>query len=299
MAKTDQLSILTNEDLLKHIGWLIILIILFLAACAPQPASQTPVPVLPSTTSSPPQATATPQPSATPTPDPSPTPWPYLSQICSPLEGFTLADMPALVVVDNPYKAPQPGMDDGHHGVDLAFWSWPALGLYQMKGLPIHAVLEGTVVTINRDIYPYGYAVIIETPLEKIPPEWQSAWQLSPPAPLQAPPSALTCPQGEVPAAWGTSPLSIYSLYAHMDQPPAVQPGQTIECGQTIGVVGTTGLSVNDHLHFEVRLGPAGAQFASLGHYETSTSEEERFNYCTWRISGWFQLVNPHLVLTP
>ncbi len=281
---------------MKQLRWLILTLCFALTACTPQAAVPTAAPTLPAT-ATPLSATATPQPSATPTPEPSPSPYPYLSQICSPLEGITLSEMPALVVMDNPYKAPQPGMDDGHHGVDLAFWSWPALGLYQMKGLPINAVLEGTVITINRDIDPYGYAVIIETPLEKIPPEWQLAWQLSPPAPLQAPPSALTCPQGDVPAAWETNPLSIYSLYAHMDQPPAVQPGQTIECGQTIGVVGTTGLSVNDHLHFEVRLGPAGAQFANLGHYDTSTSEEERHNYCTWRISGWFQLVDPALVL--
>lgn len=284
---------------MKSVWWQVTLILLLLAACAPQPAISTPTLESFTETPAPPQPSPTPEPSSTPTPDPTPTPYPFLSQVCSPLEGFSLADLPALVVVDNPYKEPLPGMDDGHHGVDLAFWSWPALGLYQMKGLPIHAALEGTVISINRDIYPYGYAVIIETPLEKLPPEWQAAWQISPPAPLDAPPSALTCPDGEVPADWYTRPLSVYHLYAHMDQPPDVQPGQVVACGQTIGVVGTTGLSVNDHLHFEVRVGPAGAQFSGLGHYDTSTSEDERRNYCVWRISGWFQLVNPHLVLKP
>jgi murein DD-endopeptidase MepM/ murein hydrolase activator NlpD len=283
---------------LKPARRLILTLCFALAACTPQAAAPAPAPTQPAATLPPSTATAqpTPTPQPPPTETPTPTPVPHLTEICSPLEGFELADLPALLV--NPYDPPLPGMDDGHHGADFAFWTSPALGLYQMKGLPIHAVLEGTVVTINRDIDPYGYTVIIETPLEKIPPEWQDAWQLSPPAPLQAPPSALTCPQGDVPAAWETSPLSIYSLYAHMDQPPAVQPGQTIECGQTIGVVGTTGLSVNDHLHFEVRLGPAGTQFASLGHYDTATSEAERHNYCTWRISGWFQLVDPTLILT-
>lgn len=278
---------------MKFVRWFSLLLLLVLVACASPDAPDLPtatLPVLPTTPA--PAATPTAQPTATPIP--SPTSAPYLLEICSPLEGFSLADLPSLLV--NPYDPPQPGMDDGHHGADFAFWTRPDLGLKQMKGLPIHAVLEGTVISVNRDIPPYGYTVIIETPLEQLSPAWQDAWQLPAPIPPLPAVSALTCPELPTPPEWDRNQRALYLLYAHMDQPPAVQAGQSITCGQPIGVVGTSGASVNDHLHLEGRIGPAGASFASLGHYSTAATEEERHNYCVWRVSGWFQLIDPLLL---
>ena len=281
---------------MKFTGWLILIICFTLAACAPQAAAPTPVPTLPAATIQP-STTATLQPTATPQPTQteSPPPTPIPLQICSPLQGFTLADLPS--IISNPYTAPLPGFDDGHHGVDYAFYSYPALGLTQMKDLPIQAVLAGKVVSSTRNLDPYGYTVIIETPFDALPADWLAALQLPQPAPLSTQVAPLTCPDLPVPAEWDAAHLSLYLLYAHMDQPPAVQAGQAVACGQTIGLVGTTGLSVNEHLHFEVRVGPAGAIFENLGHYTTAASEEERHNYCTWRISGWFQLVDPTRLL--
>jgi hypothetical protein len=46
-----------------------------------------------------------------------------------------------------------------------------------------------------------------------------------------------------------------------------------------------------------MRLGPAGVRFSSLAHYDASATIEEMFNYCTWRVSGLFQLVDPMLLL--
>ena len=281
---------------MKHTRWLILTISIILAACTPQAEVPAPAPTFPATATLPPAIT-TPQPTNTPQPDPTETlpPTPIPLQVCSPLQGFALAELPA--IISNPYAAPLPGMDDGHHGTDYAFWTYPALGLTQMKGLPIQAALTGKVISSTRNLDPYGYTVIIETPLDTLPADWMDTLQLPKPAPLTTQVAPLTCPDLPVPAEWAASPLSLYLLYAHMDQPATVQPGQTIECGQTIGVVGTTGLSVNDHLHFEVRVGPSGAVFEDLGHYTTGASEEERHNYCTWRISGWFQLVDPTLIL--
>lgn len=281
---------------MKFTGWLILTLSFALTACAPQAAAPAPVPTFPAT-ATPPSATATLQPTATPQPtqteSPSPTPIPL--QICSPLQGFTLADLPS--IISNPYAVPLPGFDDGHHGVDYAFYSYPALGLTQMKDLPIQAVLAGKVISSTRNLDPYGYSVIIETPFDALPADWLAALQLPHPAPLSTQVAPLTCPDLPVPAEWDAAPLSLYLLYAHMDQPPAVQTGQAVACGQIVGLVGTTGLSVNEHLHFEVRVGPAGAIFKNLGHYTTAASEEERHNYCTWRISGWFQLVDPTRLL--
>ena len=44
------------------------------------------------------------------------------------------------------------------------------------------------------------------------------------------------------------------TLYAHQCQVPPVSEGQTVEKGQVIGYVGTTGRSTGNHLHFELRV---------------------------------------------
>ena len=44
------------------------------------------------------------------------------------------------------------------------------------------------------------------------------------------------------------------TLYAHMKKMPSVSVGQTVQKGQVIGYVGTTGSSTGNHLHFELRI---------------------------------------------
>ncbi|MCL1903143.1 MAG: peptidoglycan DD-metalloendopeptidase family protein [Oscillospiraceae bacterium] len=46
----------------------------------------------------------------------------------------------------------------------------------------------------------------------------------------------------------------ISTLYAHMRNGISVSSGQFVTQGQTLGIVGTTGWSTGDHLHFEVRV---------------------------------------------
>ncbi len=46
----------------------------------------------------------------------------------------------------------------------------------------------------------------------------------------------------------------VYSLYFHLSQSNVV-PGQRVERGELIGLIGTTGLSTGAHLHWEVRIG--------------------------------------------
>ncbi|HWP80151.1 MAG TPA: peptidoglycan DD-metalloendopeptidase family protein [Candidatus Acidoferrum sp.] len=60
-------------------------------------------------------------------------------------------------------------------------------------------------------------------------------------------------------SAWGNYILldhggGIATFYAHMKTSALVAVGATVTKGQKIGIVGTTGLSTGNHLHFEVRV---------------------------------------------
>jgi murein DD-endopeptidase MepM/ murein hydrolase activator NlpD len=195
-------------------------------------------------------------------------------------------------------------MDGGHQGIDLAYWSYG--DRKTMQGHPVLSVLDGQVAAALPLRQPYGYAVIVETRLDHLPPGWLSAVPIPTPAPTVAPDSSLFCPPGSevdalsVSAAAARFPedYSLYLLYAHLDQPAAVQLGQPVACGQVIGAAGTTGNSVNIHLHLETRLGPAGAAFTSMDHYDNAASDLEMSNYCAWRVSGLFQMFDPLHLLT-
>jgi murein DD-endopeptidase MepM/ murein hydrolase activator NlpD len=210
-------------------------------------------------------------------------------QLCSPLEGLTLAQLPQIDV--NPFVAPHPGKDDGHTGVDFSYWSRGTRTT--MLGLPVYSALPGKVAAVLPNRLPYGNAVIIETPLDMLPSGWLNALQLPGPVPTVAPAPVMMCTEPAEPANWDINKRSLYVLYAHLYQPAIVKPGENLNCGQQIGGVGTTGMSSNDHLHFEVRVGPSGATFASMAYYDTSASLEEMSTYCEWRISQLFELIDP------
>jgi murein DD-endopeptidase MepM/ murein hydrolase activator NlpD len=251
---------------------------------------------------SPPALTATTQPTGTPTgvPTASPSPTPAASPtlraatptpvfaLCSPLEDITLAEMGQPDLLKNPFELPRPGMDDGHFGADFAYWS---RGTHKaMLGLPVLAALSGRVVGIVPNRQPYGNAVIIETALDAVPADWLRS--LPTPAPTVQPAANLYCPPD--PAAYPSQgSRSLYLLYAHLNKAPLVSLNQQVTCGQAIGEVGTTGRSVNPHLHLETRVGPAGATFPVMAHYDNAATDSEMATYCTWRVSGLFQAFDP------
>jgi len=238
--------------------------------------------------------TLTPSPSATHIPTSTITPT-LAIVLCSPLEGISLAELPTLMTGDI-FQPPLPGRDDGHHGIDFAFYRHGALTT--MLGLPIQAIMSGKVAAVINNRKPYGNAIIIETSLDTIPTGWAEPIKLPTPAPTVIPDPRLTCPKPQAEPWMTPGRRALYHLYAHMNKPSPLKVGDTVACGQVIGEVGTSGNSVNPHLHLETRLGPAGATFTSLGHYDTLTTEEERSNYCTWRVSGWFQMFDPMLLLS-
>ena len=232
--------------------------------------------------------TVTPIPTLT---QPSPTPGP---RICSPLEGVSLQELPDMVA-GNTFQTPMPDRDSGHPGVDFAFYRHG--DRTTMLGLPLQAAMDATVAAVLPDRMPYGNAVILEVPLENVPETWLPSLNWPTPAPAVKPDARLTCPDPLALPAWDTSHRSLYLMYGHLNQPSSLHPGDSVSCGQVIGEAGTTGASVNPHLHFETRLGPANFRISSLGHYDPTTTDEERNNYCLWRVSGWFQVVDPLALL--
>lgn len=282
----------------SHSGQLLLAAFLLLAACSLSPTvtpHPTAITALPATASAASTNTVTvPSVPTTPFATPTPTPPPKTS-LCSPLKDISLEELPG--IISNPYAAPAPGMDDGHHGVDLGFYRFgDHVG---MRGWPVLSSLAGKVAGVILDRPPYGNAILIETPLDELPNAWLPALQIPEPVSAATPSAALSCPTATPAAQFpAESGRSLYILYAHFDQPPLLKTGDTVACGQQIGVVGTSGMSVNEHLHFELRAGTSGATFSTMAHYDTSTTPEEMASYCIWRISGQFQLLDPMKLLS-
>lgn len=215
---------------------------------------------------------------------------PVRQQICSPMENILLSDLPGYVV--NPYHPPQAGSDDPHHGTDFADQQ-PGTTI-AVSGLPVHAILPGKVAGIISDRFPYGNAVIIESPIGLVNIDPEIIPEVMPT--LSAYP-ALTCPPLQGPLTLDEKKQSFYLLYAHLQSQPTMTIGDEVSCGQNLGVIGESGNALNPHLHLEIRIGPGGARFPSMAHYDNSASTDEMAFYCLWRISGLFQTIDPMKVL--
>ena len=269
-----------------------IILIIILSACQSNPMTSTSLPL-----------TDTVQPSAKPTKTipvtstqtqtqtailPTETPIPF--EVCVPLEDETFESLP--LILANPLDIPGFGQDTGHHGLDFAYFQRgdrPSI-----QGIQIYAILSGrTVLTLDDDI-PYGYTIMLETPLGDLP-EWLAEKLMSGYLPVPEDPHyRLNCPPIEPPVHTGA--YSVYHLYAHMEERPNSIPGEWNPCGKTLGTVGNSGYSSNPHLHLETRLGPSGASFQTIAHYENTNTPEQMANYCLWRMSGHYQLFDPFIL---
>lgn len=274
---------------------LLFLLLIVLVGCTGPTAPALPTdsavvdtPTLPAPTS---PAAATAQPSASP--EPSAT-TPPLPRLCTPLQGYPLDVLGGMAV--NPYAPPAPGSDLPHHGVDLAV-VLPNTDI-AVKGHPVQSALEGVVAAVIRDRFPYGNALLIETPLETQPQDWWLPLELPAPAATLAPNPSLTCPPGPAFQPEDLDRRSLYILYAHLADPPALAVDSGVTCGQQIGTVGDSGNALAPHLHFEIRVGPSGLRLDSMAHYHASASEAEMRSYCLWRVSGMFALVDPARLFT-
>jgi murein DD-endopeptidase MepM/ murein hydrolase activator NlpD len=231
--------------------------------------------------------TATQIPTATPS---TPTITPQAYEVCSPLEDETFDSLP--LILTNPLVIPPFGQDTGHHGVDFAYYRRG--DRESIEGIEIYAILSGeTVLTLDDDI-PYGYTLLIETPLSDLPESIQNRLMAGYLPVPDDPNYRLNCPDVRGPTLTGK--FSVYHLYAHMEVRPSFTHGDPVQCGERLGTVGNSGYSSNPHLHLETRLGPAGAEFRTMAHYEPTNTIEQISNYCLWRMSGHYQLFDPFIL---
>jgi murein DD-endopeptidase MepM/ murein hydrolase activator NlpD len=212
-------------------------------------------------------------------------------EVCSPLQGFTQADL--LARISNPFDPPAPGSDDPHQGVDLGDYDPQSANRMAVAGRTVLAALPGTVALVQEDRFPYGNAVLIETPLEALPAELRAQFDALADWPELSAANPLTCPQATTAWQWDDSRRSLYVLYGHLDTIAGLQVGDAVSCGEALGTVGQSGNALAPHLHFEARIGPSGARLGSLAHYDVSASTQEMAAYCEWRVSGAFIWVDP------
>jgi len=274
---------------------LVLLISLFFTGCSGSDGDiplQTPAMTMPTG-----QATTTPTPSITvtqkPTSTSTATPRPA-GAVCSPLQDIKPSDLHK--ITSQGFTPPAPYKDDGHPAVDLAFFTFKELP--SMIGHPVQSILPGIVSLVIHDRYPYGNAVLIETPIENISAIWLNSLALPTAIPQENLELIRPCDsdpvfQGMVPIKWNADAKSVYVLYAHLLEIPTVRFGDIVNCGQEIGAVGNTGNSAAEHLHLEARIGPADARFGTLAMYTPDATIEERYSYCIWTTSGRFQPFNP------
>ena len=289
-----------DRNLLTRIPFVVFILLIGdgLTGCnspVPTVIPENPLPTLFSTSPAPmPTPTIKATQAFTATPRPVNTALPITHAVCSPLQDVPVDQLAE--VISNPYQPPPPGSDDPHHGVDFADQDASKVA---RAGASVRAVMGGSVAATVVDRFPYGNAVILETPLEGFSATWSGHILPSNQESEAMTISALYCPEIELAQAGDPEKNSLYLLYAHLQQPALLQPGDWVECGQPIGAVGDSGNAMNPHLHFEARVGPAGAGFGSLSHYDNSATLEEMSNYCIWRISGMFQTLDPMLLFQP
>ena len=271
----------------------ILAFILVLSACSPTGETlptTTPTQALQAKETIPQPTPTQRQPTSTPTLIPTVTPQTF--SVSSPLEGETFESLPA--ILSKPLDIPPFGADTGHHGLDFAYFR--RSDRESIQGIEIYSMLDGKTVLTLEDVFPYGYTILVETPFSMLPEVWQAMlFELYQPVP-DDPGYRLYCPAVTPPELTGE--YSLYILYAHMETKPDFNPGDPITSGQLLGTVGNSGYSSNPHLHLELRIGPSGANFTTMAHYQNTVTEKQMSNYCLWRMSGYYQLFDPFILLS-
>ncbi len=189
-------------------------------------------------------------------------------QICSPLASVSKEDLSS--IVSDPYNPPPMGKDDRHQGVDFAYYR--RFDRASIAGEVVQSVFGGKIAGVVENKYPFGNALIVETPYDLL--------------------------SAHVREIIGIEPTqSLYALYAHMEYLAEQEIGGEITACQSIGVVGKTGNAGVEHLHLEMRIGVSNQVFPSMANYVREATPEEREAYRLWRTSGSFIHFDPMQLL--
>lgn len=203
---------------------------------------------------------------AAPTLENTPIPQEMAWKICTPLADILLGDLTRLIS-DGYHPPPVFYSDARHPAIDIAFYNWK--GIRQIAGTPVQSVLPGRVAVAEKDSFPFGNVVVVETDPGLIPEAVKQKLGIA-------------------------AARSLYLLYAHMqDDSLRVTLGQTVTACQTIGQVGKSGNTLAAHLHLETRIGPPGVQFAGFELYTKTASRQAQDNYRRWATSGDFRHFDP------
>lgn len=268
--------------------FVLVLTLIFLTACSPTVEEPQPLMVnvsptatieVPVSTDSPPTLTVLP--TSPPTIEPKVAVDPSrdmskpgegdISHLCSPLDGHSFQDL--FEIVTDPYNPPPMGRDERHQGVDFSYYQRG--DRESIEGVVIQSILPGVVVGSFDNQIPYGNMIMIETHVDDLPEVIVELFSLE-------------------------EDQSLYHVYAHMLEPPDLLIGEPVECGQPLGLVGSTGYNIiNAHLHLEVRTGPSGSVFEEISFYNTQANAAEMENYRLWRMSGVFQHHDPMKLFEP
>jgi murein DD-endopeptidase MepM/ murein hydrolase activator NlpD len=226
-------------------------------------------------------------------PEITPSPTPSSVLISSPLQDYSIDEL--VDMISNLYNPPKPGSDDPHQGVDFSVVD-PSLG-YAIKGPAVQAILSGNVVMVTNDRFPYGNSLLIETTYENLPNSWKDFMVELPSPELFTSNPALTCPDGWDQPQANDDALSLFILYAHLANTVEWEVGDQIKSGDIVGLIGDSGNALAPHIHIEMRYGFSDRLMGNMAHYDVTANEEEMSNYCRWRVSGWYRLVDPMALL--
>lgn len=232
-----------------------------------------------------------PSPTFTPTEVPTITPHPTkdMINVCSPLVDYSIENL--VDMISNPYNPPTSGSDNPHQGVDFSVIDSDLR--IALKGSAIQSILAGEVVMLMNDRFPYGYSILVETPFHKLPVGWKEKLEIQNKPELFGTNPSLTCPTGWDQPDQENNDLSLYILYAHLDTLTKYSLGDQVACGDELGSIGDSGNALAPHLHVEMRYGSSSGIKGSMSHYSVSADLQEMSNYCRWRVSGWFRLLDP------
>lgn len=276
----------------------LVLVFLLTGCAATPPLIQIPPPT-PSQSLPIPTSTLAPTHTFTPIASLEPSPTPLIGSvisICSPLAEIALGDLHS--ITSQGFTPSTAFQDDGHPGVDLAFFTFADLP--SMYGHPVQAILPGKVVLVIENRFPYGSMILVETPLEWVDDTVLPTGAIPTPIPQDNIDMFSPCANDPLyaniaPIEMSTDSRSLYVLYSHLQDKPAYTPGDMVSCGEIIGAVGLTGNTVAEHLHLEIRIGPSDAEFNTFAMYKPDATIEERYYYCNWSTSGRFQPIDPSL----